>query len=49
MDDIDAQDAYKTIADENKKDLVEDVVEFDDNQNTNDRIKRKKKKNIYGM
>ena len=48
LDDIDAQDAYKTIADENKKDLVEDVVEFDDqfddNQNTNDRIKRKKKK-----
>jgi hypothetical protein len=49
LDDVDAQDAYKTIVDENKQDLLDSLDDINDlyngdEQNTNDPNRRKKKK-----
>lgn len=49
LDDVDAQDAYKTILDENKQDLLDSLDDINDlynsdEHNTNDPNRRKKKK-----
>ena len=49
LDDVDAQDAYKTIVDENKQDLLDSLDDINDlyngdEQNTNDPNRTKKKK-----
>ena len=49
LDDVDAQDAYKTIVDENKQDLLDSLDDINDlyngdEQNTNHPNRRKKKK-----
>ena len=42
LDDVDAQDAYKTIVDDDKQDLLDSLDDIDSNQ-----IKRSKKKKSY--
>ena len=49
LDDVDAQDAYKTIVDENKQNLLDSLDDINDlyngeEQNTNEANRRKKKK-----